>query len=86
MAKVRVPFFYEDCTQTELQEKLKLFKVWANDTVTNDFKLSLEKRLEVLIKDEEKENPISWFQSRYNRAKNLAKRELLRSLIKDLSL
>ena len=84
MSKVRIPTFLL-CTPKEiLSETLQRYKLWKQDVTCEQLVEHLESKLDTLMLEEEKFTPVSLFQSKYERAKNLGKREVLRSIIKDL--
>lgn len=84
MAQVRIPSFLTKLNPEEKAEMMKQFKSWKKWAVAEAMVEHLEEELTKLIQAEEKDSPLSWFQSRWSRARNLAKRELLRQIIKDL--
>jgi len=70
----------------ELGEKLTQYAYWQRAEICEMLVKELESKLEKIMLEEERESPISLFQSKYNRAKNLGRREVLRSVIKDLKI
>jgi len=84
MAQVRVPSFLTKLDQEKKKEFMQLYKAWKADPVAEMMVEHLESELTKLIVEDEKDTPLSWFQSRWSRAKRLGKREAIRHLIKDL--
>lgn len=84
MSKVRIPTFLVGTPKEKLGETLTEYHIWQRADTCEKLVGHLEDKLEKLLLEEEKDSPLSLFQSKYNRAKNLGKREILRSIIKDL--
>ena len=85
MAQVRVPSFLvklEKDKKIEMMKQMKSFKAWE---VSNLLVQHLNDELDRLVKEDEKDSLLSWFQTRWSQAKRLGRREQLRQLIKDLS-
>lgn len=85
MAKHRIPSFL---TTLDKETKAEVMKEWI--TVSNSRSLEylrthLQQEVERLVQEDEKSGFSSWFQTKWNRAKNLGKREVLRKLTKDLT-
>lgn len=85
MAKHRIPSFL---TTLDKETKTEVMKEWI--TVSNSRSLEylrayLQQEVERLVQEDEKSGFSSWFQTKWNRAKNLGKREVLRKLTKDLT-
>lgn len=60
------------------------FKAWKTNKVTNELRDFLEGELTKLITEDEKDNFSTLFQTKWQQAKRLGKREQLRNLLKDL--
>jgi len=84
MATVRVPSFLIKVEKERKAELMQLYKQWKADPVAELMVEHLESELTKLIVEDEKDSPLSYFQSRWSIAKRLGKREQLRQLIKDL--
>lgn len=84
MAAVRVPSFLTRLDQEKKTELMQLYKQWKSDPVAELMVEHLENELTKLTIEDEKDSPFSWFQSRWNTAKRLGKRDAIRHLIKDL--
>ncbi len=84
MAKVRIPTFLTRLDQEEKVEMMKQYQSWKTWKVAEYMVDHLQAELDRLIQEDEKGSPISWFQTRWSKAKRLGKREQIRRLIKDL--
>jgi len=84
MANIRVPSFLTKLDKEEKTEMMKQFKSWKAWTVSEYLVTHLQEELDRLIVEDERDTFLSWFQTRWSRAKRLGKREQLRQLIKDL--
>ena len=84
MARVRVPSFLSKLDEKEKKEMMQLLKPWRASPIAEHLVAYLHSELDQLSKDEEKQIPVSEFQTRWNHSKRLGKRENLRQLIKDL--
>ncbi len=82
--KIRVPSFFIIHYQELKQELMLEFKLWKTNTVTNELRDFLEGELTKLTTEDEKDNFSTLFQTKWQRAKRLGKREQLRNLLKDL--
>ncbi len=82
--KIRVPSFLTKHDQELKQELMLEFKRWKTNKVTNELRDFLEGELTKLITEDEKDNFSTLFQTKWQRAKRLGKREQLRNLLKDL--
>jgi len=81
---IRVPSFLTKHDK-ELKTELMLeFKAWKTNKVTNELRDFLEGELTKLITEDEKDNFSTLFQTKWQQAKRLGKREQLRNLLKDL--
>jgi hypothetical protein len=85
LAQVRVPSFLTKLDKEKKIEQMKRYAIWKSDTIAELMVEHLESELTRLVLEDEKDSPLSWFQSRWSRAKRLGKREALRQLIKDLT-
>lgn len=91
LAEQRIPAFLSRLhhAETSKEGKARLLEqkdIWKGDKITKEYKLHLEKQLELLLKeDEEKTDWLSVFHWKYKKAHNKGKRTILRSLIKQLS-
>lgn len=84
MPSIRVPSFLSKLDSEEKKEMMQLLKPWKASPVAEHLVAYLRKELDQLSKDEEKQIPVSEFQTRWNHSKRLGKRESIRQLIKDL--
>ena len=84
MAQVRIPSFLTKLDPEQKKEMMQQYSSWKRWGVAELMVKHLEDELTKLILEDEKDSPLSWFQSRWNRAKRLGKREAIRHLIKDL--
>ena len=85
MAKHKIPSFL---TPLDKETKAEVMKEWI--TVSNSRSLEhlqayLQQEVDRLVMEDEKGSFTTFFQTKWNRAKNLGKREVLRKLIKDLT-
>lgn len=65
---------------------LEQYDIWRSHSITESYKLWLEKQLEALIKeDEEKTDWLSFFHFKYKQAHNKGQRALLRKLLKQIN-
>lgn len=81
---VRIPSFLTSLDKERKQDLMKQYKAWKSWEVADLLKVHLQNELDRLIQEDEKDSPLSWFQTRWSRAKRLGRREQLRQLIKDL--
>jgi len=85
LSKIRVPSFL---TKLDKEEKVEMIKQWSTlkgYRCIDLMKEHLEDELERLIQEDEKASPVTWFQSKWGKAKRLGRREQLRKTIKDLT-
>ena len=86
MAKIAIPDFIAK-NHPSIEEKQRLMKQytqWRKWEIAEIMVSHYEKQLDQLVQEDEKFTPLSWFQSKWNRARTLGKREILRKIIKDL--
>jgi len=81
---IRVPSFLTKHDKELKQELMLEFKAWKTNKVTNELRDFLEGELTKLITEDEKDNFSTLFQTKWQQAKRLGKREQLRNLLKDL--
>ena len=67
----------------QIGEEMTKYAGWVHQDVTEYLEQHLQKKLDKLITEEEKDSPLSWFQCKYNRAKRLGQREAIRAILKD---
>lgn len=85
MKRIVPEFITQYSTSKEEREKLmKQYCIWTQQDISKMMVSHYEKKLDKLIREDEKESPLSWFQWKWGKAKRLGKRETLRQLIKDL--
>lgn len=84
MAKFRVPSFLGKLNPEMKKEQMELYKNWKYTSCTEYLLKHLERKYQQEIEEEEKKNPLNWFQSKWGSVKSHARRQLLRDLIKDL--
>lgn len=85
MAQVRIPSFLVKLEKDKKLEMMKQMKSWKAWEISSLLVNHLQHELDRLIKEDEKDSLLSYFQTRWSQAKRLGKREQLRQLIKDLS-
>jgi len=85
MAQIRIPSFLKKLDKEEKYERMKEYMVWRNQHCTEYMKKHLESELTKLVEEEEKSSFPTWFQTRWNKAKSLGRRQVLRQIIKDLT-
>ena len=85
MAQVRVPSFLVKLEKDKKIEAMQHYKIWKTGIVAELLVQHLNDELDRLVKEDEKDSLLSWFQTRWSQAKRLGRREQLRQLIKDLS-
>lgn len=84
MSKIRIPSFLTKLDQAEKVSMMKQLKSWKAWSVSEYLVKHLEDELDRLIREDEKQDFLSKFQTDCSRAKRLGRREQLRSLIRDL--
>ena len=72
-------------TKEEKQEFIQSYKIWLEHPHTKSLIKDFNHRIDELIKQDEQSDPLSWFQCKYQGAKNKGKRSLLRTIIKQLN-
>ena len=85
MAKYRIPSFI---TPLDKEKKEVVMKEWLHVRKSHSVEQLasyLQQEVDRLVREDEKASFTTWFQTKWNRAKNLGKREVLRKLIKDLT-
>jgi hypothetical protein len=91
MAERKIPPFLSDKHHTAptveaKKQVLEHYDIWSSHSITQSYKLWLEKQLEALIKeDEEKTDWLSFFHYKYKQAHNKGQRALLRKLLKQIN-
>lgn len=83
---IKIPSFLTKLSKEEKAENMELYKGWVGHPLTEKLAEHLEAHYTKLLEEEEKSTFLTLFQSKWERAKLLAKRELLRSILKDLSI
>ena len=85
MSNVRVPSFL---TRLDKDKKVEMIKQWSTlkgyecmDLMRQD----MMDELEFLMQEDEKSSYVTWFQTKWSKAKRLGRREQLRKTIKDLT-
>ena len=85
MAKHRIPSFItsldKGTKETVMKEWLSVSRSHSIEHLTN----YLQQEVDRLVREDEKGSFTTFFQTKWNRAKNLGKREVLRKIIKDLT-
>ena len=85
MSNIRVPSFL---TKLDKDKKVELIKQWSTlkgYECIDLMKEHLEDELARLILEDEKSSYVTWFQTKWSKAKRLGRREQLRKTIKDLT-
>ena len=85
MSNVRVPSFL---TKLDKEKKLEMIKQWSTlkgYECIELMKAQMEDELEFLMQEDEKSGYVTWFQTKWSKAKRLGRREQLRKTIKDLT-
>ena len=82
--KHKVPEFLSPLPSEEKQRLMKKYLTWKGEEITELMVKHYEKKLEQLLIEDEKDSPLSWFQSKWTRAKRLGKREAIRKFIEHL--
>lgn len=81
---IRIPSFLTKLDKELKQDLMLKYKRWKNNEVTNELRDFLEGELTKLTIEDERDNFSTLFQTKWQRAKRLGKREQLRNLLKDL--
>lgn len=84
MALHKIPEFIAVQPKAEKERLMKLYINWKNNEITELMAQHYEKKLDKLLSEEEKESPVSWFQSKWSRVKRIGRREILRKILSDL--
>lgn len=84
MAQHRIPEFLLHLPREEQARLMKRYRTWKSDEVAEIMVSHYQKKLDQLFLEEERESPLSWFDSKWKRVKRLGQRETLRKLINDL--
>ena len=85
MSNIRVPSFL---TKLDKEKKVEMIKQWSTlkgYECIDLMKQHLEDELAFLLLEDEKSGYVTWFQTKWSRAKRLGRREQLRKTIKDLT-
>ena len=85
MSNIRIPSFL---TKLDKEQKLEMVKQWSTlkgYACIDLLKEHLESELNFLIVEDEKSSYVTWFQTKWSKARRLGRREQLRSMIKDLT-
>lgn len=80
----KVPSFISPLPQEEKAEAMKEYIIFKKSGIAKMMVKHYEGKLDLLIRDDEDDSPLSWFQSKWSRAKRLGERLAYRKLIKDL--
>lgn len=84
MKKHRPEFIAQLASKEDKERLAEQLDVWRKSEVVGLMVKYYEKVLDKLILEDEKDNPLSWFQFRWGKAKRVGKREALRKIINDL--
>lgn len=88
MAQIRLPHQLSKILSTKSPEDKKeyvgRYKTWKVDEITEIMLSQYQTEYKRLIQEDEDESPLSWFQSKWSKAKRLGKRQALRQIILDL--
>jgi len=84
MSETRIPTFLHKLPKPEKIEMLKQWQTLQGYRCIDLMQEYYENELEKSISQDEKDNFISWFQTKWSRAKRLGKRQVYRQIIKDL--
>jgi len=85
VSQIRIPSFLTKLDKEEKTEAMKEYMQWKIQFCTEYLAKHLEEELERLILEDEKRSCVTWFQTKWSKAKALGKREVLRHIIKDLT-
>lgn len=85
MAKHRIPSFISPLPNEKKEIVMKEWLQVSRSHTVEQLANYLQQEVDRLVREDEKSSFTTWFQTKWNRAKNLGKREVLRKLIKDLT-
>lgn len=72
-------------TKEQKQEFIQSYKIWLDNPFTGALLKDFEDRIQELIKEDERTDFVSWFQTKYTSAANKGQRALLRNVLKQLN-
>ncbi len=81
MATHKIPAFISSLPKGDKERVMEEFVRLKESESIQTLVTFLERKLNKLVEEEEKSCPLSWFQSRYTQASNLAERKALREII-----
>lgn len=77
--------FHSLKTKEQKQEFIQSYKIWLEHPHTQALMKDFEERVQSLIKEDERTDFVSWFQTKYHSAANKGQRQLLRNVLKQLN-